>query len=614
MLFPVPGCTCSSRRLGSLGSLVFRLTIMAQIWRTFKSQERAFRFADATLHPTRILSFELPGSTGRREFIVANDAGLQRNYALRPNDRFYYEMIRDGQPAHLYLDLEYSRRHNPSLDPERLTNSIIDALELTLRARCSPPAAANLELDTLVLDASTETKFSKHVIFKVPGYAFPDNLAAGCCLRTVLLQALERRTRLEVLETTSAMEEVLGATTDSAPLTEQPTPAQEAIDALARCLFVVGRDGALTLFVDCGVYSRNRNFRLYLSRKRGKANPLCFDSALSRLRTPTARQIWLPSPTSTDLTDELAPASVPKAPSDPWASDSALGLARLKSSLITHHEHPEQLRWLVWPEPNIPARYTRWLGVALHHGTGGACSYGSSHNRPTSVPTAMGMASPFPSIDDYVTQVCQDERHRGRIRRCFYFAQTKTITYDLDHYRFCHNIGRHHRSNGSAQPNSLIGDAADRVCCSTQLTRVDLLCYAFQKCHDPDCRALDYRSPPFRMPVELVPFEPPAPWSEADDQADEAHEVTPSEPPSQTPTLHAQGGAERAFETDLKEQDVPLEHASPLDAPPSATQRHSFPEKHTRKTEAEQQGATEGEDTAEDALDATVLQYLENFD
>lgn len=76
----------------------------------------------------------------------------------------------------------------------------------------------------------------------------------------------------------------------------------------------------------------------------------------------------------------------------------------------------------------------------------------------------------------------------ARIRKWVYFQEGKIITYDIAGSRFCENVGRHHKSNG--------------VMIVVQLA-VGIF---FQRCFDPDCRAVNYKSSNKYIPTELNPF------------------------------------------------------------------------------------------------------------
>ncbi|CAH1241748.1 PRIMPOL [Branchiostoma lanceolatum] len=95
--------------------------------------------------------------------------------------------------------------------------------------------------------------------------------------------------------------------------------------------------------------------------------------------------------------------------------------------------------------------------------------------------------SPYPEVDAYVVlQACRGGVHGG-IRQWTYFSQGEVLMYDIAHNRWCENIGRPHRSNHIM----LVADLKRQVW--------------YQKCHDPVCRAQNYKSPERPLPAEVLP-------------------------------------------------------------------------------------------------------------
>ncbi|ROT64075.1 putative DNA-directed primase/polymerase protein-like [Penaeus vannamei] len=88
--------------------------------------------------------------------------------------------------------------------------------------------------------------------------------------------------------------------------------------------------------------------------------------------------------------------------------------------------------------------------------------------------------SPYPEIDKYIQSILG----HGYIRCWFYFPQSELLVYEIANNRFCHNIGREHKSNGVMYVANL------------------KLAVYYQKCHDSDCQ--DYRSNPIPLPEWTV--------------------------------------------------------------------------------------------------------------
>lgn len=55
--------------------------------------------------------------------------------------------------------------------------------------------------------------------------------------------------------------------------------------------------------------------------------------------------------------------------------------------------------------------------------------------------------SPYPEVDEYITGLITQDSGKGVIRHWTYFQQGELLVYEIAKYRFCHNIGRHHKSN-----------------------------------------------------------------------------------------------------------------------------------------------------------------------
>lgn len=55
--------------------------------------------------------------------------------------------------------------------------------------------------------------------------------------------------------------------------------------------------------------------------------------------------------------------------------------------------------------------------------------------------------SPYPEVDDFISDLIMQTSACGVIRHWTYFQQGELLVYEIARYRFCHNIGREHRSN-----------------------------------------------------------------------------------------------------------------------------------------------------------------------
>lgn len=91
--------------------------------------------------------------------------------------------------------------------------------------------------------------------------------------------------------------------------------------------------------------------------------------------------------------------------------------------------------------------------------------------------------SRYPGIDEYIRSTITPDG--GRIYRSTYFPAVQILVYTIaGSYKYCANIGRHHRSNNV-------------------MFCVDLVKkHVYQRCHDPECR--NFRSEPWPLPMGLL--------------------------------------------------------------------------------------------------------------
>lgn len=142
-------------------------------WKVFHRQMCAFTWADSQ-PPTcpfnlAYFSFENP-ICGTRQFLVSTFEEFWRRYRqMKGEHRHYYEILREGTPCHLFFDIEFSRCANPTLDG---ASAITGLLELVQEKLQDSFRVAFTEQDLTHLDSSTELKFSRHLIIRVPRAAF----------------------------------------------------------------------------------------------------------------------------------------------------------------------------------------------------------------------------------------------------------------------------------------------------------------------------------------------------------------------------------------------------------------------------------------------------------
>uniref|UniRef100_A0A5S6R0Z4 DNA-directed primase/polymerase protein n=1 Tax=Trichuris muris TaxID=70415 RepID=A0A5S6R0Z4_TRIMR len=93
---------------------------------------------------------------------------------------------------------------------------------------------------------------------------------------------------------------------------------------------------------------------------------------------------------------------------------------------------------------------------------------------------------PFAALNCFFEDYLRRQKADARIRRWVHAASAGLLILDIANYRYCHRIAREHKSNHI-------------------MYVVDLRRHLFyQKCHDQECKAVDYRSNDFPLPSGLL--------------------------------------------------------------------------------------------------------------
>ena len=158
---------------------------------------------------------------------------------LDHSTKHYYEVICENQPCKLYFDIEYKKELNKSVHGVKLLQTFIELLISDLKVKFDI-LDINEKEHVINLTSTTEKKFSHHIIVNHPQLIFIDNYSAGKYVQ-YLCQKMKN------------MPEMILVMDEKAELTN---PSQ-----------IITRYGT---FIDEGVYTKNRNFRLYLSSKFNK--------------------------------------------------------------------------------------------------------------------------------------------------------------------------------------------------------------------------------------------------------------------------------------------------------------------------------------------------------
>uniref|UniRef100_A0A0N5B286 DNA-directed primase/polymerase protein n=1 Tax=Strongyloides papillosus TaxID=174720 RepID=A0A0N5B286_STREA len=185
----------------------------------------------------RIFSYENPTSKcqGSRKYIATDLSEFVKWYLNTKEEiRNFYEIIPIDTPCRLYFDLEYPKEQNPDTD----SREVFDKFCLTVKDLLKSEYNIEVDIDKsfLILESSTPTKFSLHVIVHLPEkQLFSSNVEMKKFTDFLYITMLEKDIAL-----------VYNGKVNN-----------------------VGEKIKVPIF-DPAVYTKNRNFRLYLSCKLGK--------------------------------------------------------------------------------------------------------------------------------------------------------------------------------------------------------------------------------------------------------------------------------------------------------------------------------------------------------
>jgi hypothetical protein len=378
-----------------------------------------------------------------------------------------HEVIRECEPCHLYFDVEFYLAENPELNGDAMIDCLLRYCFELLKRHFGVCATVS---NVVQLDASTVSKFSRHVIVHMPNAVFRNNLHCGQFVFAMLDELAGRREFDKQIDILFVNKQSDSASSTSHGLGDLPQQVP--------CC-------------DVGVYTRNRCFRLYRTTKFDKKNPF----------------LWVSPPTASELDKKEKAMTDSKRDPDEEEKEAK----RFKASLVVPWDelHPERVNVLEWKDVSRMGTNGWRPRNSSNSGDGGLDDrIGTSEGGPLSIPFPSIRlflealftltADQHPMATEWQTLVGEEmpayftQYGALRIRRWKLVPQTATLIVSTFGNRFCMNIGREHKSN-------------------TQYYVFDLQRQDFvQKCYDPDCRYADYRSfpmpllPSFHVPSYLV--------------------------------------------------------------------------------------------------------------
>ena len=322
--------------------------------RAFNKQSDAIEFSK-TIPGSIVFSWEVQIG-GIRKYQVSTVEQFWSWYPSCQRKKFY-EVIPSHKKAKLYLDLEFYTAENLLKDGNEMSRRLIEKINNFLHNHFNMENDAE---DVLILDSSTSVKFSQHLIFtKVH---FENNLIIKTFLSFLMSQLSDQE----------------------------------------RAVFQVWRRGQQVSFIDVSVYSKQRNFRIYLSEKMGKSTPLrTADSDLLSVRK------------FGQMNEDDRQFSI------------------FKSSLVTNIQMGSQ-------EVKIPRSWS-------HH-KHEFSAVDQSQGKKSNVREFQSTKSPFPDVDAFILRRIQPG---GFIRLVKYYEnQRNSFIFAIGgSWRYCENVKRHHTSN-----------------------------------------------------------------------------------------------------------------------------------------------------------------------
>lgn len=153
----------------------------SQTWKVFKTQQDAI---DCCLQRRNgLMCFAFEDVNSRRMFLVAHP----KVFWSFNHNRFFkncntYEIIQEYSACKLYLDIEYEYAHNPNSNQERMLCTLLKIINFNLNhyfgLKCE-------KSDILEMDSSSNSKFSRHIIYQIRNVAFHNNYIVGNFIKRI---------------------------------------------------------------------------------------------------------------------------------------------------------------------------------------------------------------------------------------------------------------------------------------------------------------------------------------------------------------------------------------------------------------------------------------------
>lgn len=267
-------------------------------------------------------------------------------------------MIRENAACKLYFDLEFSRILNQGLNGYHLTERFIKFICIKLKSLLNVNATPE---DVLVLDSTTENKYSAHLIFNLKQIGFRNNSICKSFVNASLIDL-----------------------------------------NIASEFSVKVSDDKMAPFCDMQVYTKNRNFRMFMNTKYGKQR----DFVVSQI-------------------------------------DRYIHTHQLSTNKeIFHHAlvclfDTTQMKLIC--EQHLPTNTTK------------LCTQFNNLNinsmakvTETDLNVIFNAPTPFTDLDEFISAKIAPQG--GKVAKVSHKRQSKILFYYFHNYRYCKNRGRSHKS------------------------------------------------------------------------------------------------------------------------------------------------------------------------
>ena len=147
------------------------------VMKSFALQKLAFDFYSELLDSDRKLGDTLKlysyesAHSGQRRFLVCDEESFVTSY-LKTAKKHVYEIIPNNSPCRLYLDLEYNKEFNPQLERlhcKGMLHPLIATVIKLIQSKLYELFKITItDSEFVILDSSNPSKFSHHIIVIIP--------------------------------------------------------------------------------------------------------------------------------------------------------------------------------------------------------------------------------------------------------------------------------------------------------------------------------------------------------------------------------------------------------------------------------------------------------------